>query len=285
LLRVYESLRKQTCKDFEWLVIDDGSTDSTEQIVKSWEGSADFPIRYISQSHQGKHAAFNRGVNEASGVMFAALDSDDTILPNTLERALNYWYQIPCPEKFVGVTGHCMDENGAFIGNRFPDDITDSDALEIRYKYKVKGEKWGLLRTSVLRQFPFPSIDGATFIPEGVIWSKIARSFKTRYVNECFRTYFQDCSANSDQLTKQPNPAVHAKAMAIWHCSILNDEIIWLRYAPKEFIRSAVHFARFSFHARKGLSSQFAALAHWRQKLLWFIGLPVGLVVYMVEKR
>lgn len=287
LYRVHDCLEKQTFKDFEWLIVDDGSTDGTEDLVRQWSSQSTFPIRYIYQPNQGKHIAFNRGVRDAAGWLFGQLDSDDSIFPTTLEDAIMHWREIGEVDinRFVGVVGLCVDQNGRIVGSRFPFDITDSDSLEIRYKHKVLGEKWGLLRTEVLRKFPFPDVGDARFVPESIVWSSIARSFKTRFVNKTFRVYYQDTSATSDQLTRQPCLGKDAAGMAIWHKSILDNELDYFRYSPKDFLRSAVHFVRFSLHAGSGVLHQIASLNSWQQRVLWFFGAPAGTIIYFYDKR
>src|SRR5689334_13163243 len=81
LARVHQSLRAQTFRDFEWLIVDDGSSDGTAAAAGAWEAASDFPIRYIRQPHAGKHRAYNLAIREARGRLFAVLDSDDTITP------------------------------------------------------------------------------------------------------------------------------------------------------------------------------------------------------------
>ena len=95
LSRVYQSLQRQTFKNFEWLIIDDGSTDTTPELIESWKKETDFPIRYTWQENQGINATINRGVKEAQGEFFLIIGSDDSFVPETLERFHFYWNAIP----------------------------------------------------------------------------------------------------------------------------------------------------------------------------------------------
>ena len=122
LHRVYDSLRAQTFRDFEWLVVDDGSTDGTGALVAAWRAEADFPIRYRYQENRGKHVACNRAVAEARGRFFLTLDSDDACVPQALARLNRHWEEIPEREQpgFSAVTVLCMDVAGRIVGDRFP---------------------------------------------------------------------------------------------------------------------------------------------------------------------
>ena len=147
LHRVYESLRAQTFRDFEWLVVDDGSTDETRALIEGWRDEANFPIRYYHQEeNQGKHVAYNRAVTLARGRLFLTLDSDDACVAHALERFNQYWNAIPEHErpKFSAITCLCADHKGHVLGKPFPDQVVDSDSLDCRYRLKVRGEKWGL---------------------------------------------------------------------------------------------------------------------------------------------
>lgn len=273
LSRVFDSLQAQTLRDFEWLIVDDGSTDGTRALVESW--TADFPIRYIFQEHGGKHRAFNRGVAAAHGELFLNLDSDDACVPRALEVFANAWAPIARDEGFSAVTALCVDEAGAVVGSRFPTDVCDSDSLEIRYRHKVTGEKWGFHRTRVLREFPFPDFDGV-FVPEGVVWAKIARRYKTRFINEPLRIYYQD--RGQEKLTRPAKMSRVARARALWHEERLNHDLDYFTAAPVEFLRNAVQLTRLSLHARK------APRVHGPGVLLALLGLPFGAALFGVDK-
>ncbi|AEG15315.1 glycosyl transferase family 2 [Desulfofundulus kuznetsovii DSM 6115] len=288
LCRVYESLKAQNLRDFEWLIVDDGSTDTTKELVEQWQREADFPIRYFYQENQGKHIAFNRAVKLAKGELFLPLDADDACVPETLERFWYHWNNIPeyLRDNFSGITCLCKDENGNIVGDKFPQDVMDSDELEMPHKYKVRGEKWGFHRTDVLKQFPFPELPRLGLIPESIVWNAIASRYKKRFVNEALRIYYS-AIPRPDQLTTQmkKNPAQHALGRRLYHKENLNNYIYWMRYDPIDFLKSAVNYIRFSFHRGIDFMKQWYELTNWKAKFLYIIALPLGWLVYLIDKR
>jgi glycosyltransferase involved in cell wall biosynthesis len=284
--RVYESLARQTFRDFEWLVVDDGSTDDTRTVVEGWREQADFSIRYFHQENQGKHVAFNHGVREAQGELFLTLDSDDACVPDALERFKCHWDAIPEADKmnFTSVSSRCKDQHGTIVGGDFPGAFVDSDSTEARYKYNIVDEMWGFNRTAVLKEFPFPVIDGS-YVPEGIIWSQIGQRYRTRFINEALRVYWIEDSDTSDQLTRIPIAPRMAAGSVMWHEHVLNDDVAWFRHAPGAFVRSALHYSRFSLHTGRGLGDQLGGLKNPLGRLLWMAALPAGLLVYMRDKR
>ncbi|BAZ12817.1 family 2 glycosyl transferase [Calothrix sp. NIES-4071] len=282
LHRVYESLEAQTYRDFEWLIVDDGSTDGTCELVKQWQKTASFPIRYICQDNSGKHIAFNRGVREAKGELFINLDSDDSCVPEALERFKYHWDTIPENQKkyFSDVTCLCKDRYGKVMGRTLPFDSIDSNWLEIRYRYKVVHEKWGFHRTDVLKQFPFTEQVKQTYIPETLVWHKISRKYKTRFINEHLRIYWTDTLS----IMRGGNVKSAAIGNRIMHQTILNEEVDWLRFDPLSFFRSAIHYSRFSFHRCISISEQFKQVQTVLGKVLWFVNLPIGYAVYLKDQ-
>jgi glycosyltransferase involved in cell wall biosynthesis len=283
LHRVYDSVRSQTFHDFEWLICDDGSTDETPRLVERWMREAPFAIRYVRQEHHGKHVAFNRGVREARGALFLGLDSDDACVPDALDRFKRHWDAIPASDRhrFSAVTALCQDQHGRLVGDRFPRDPTDSDSLEIRYRFRVKGEKWGFQRTAVLRDFAYPVWEGETHVPPSFVWRAIARRYKTRYVNEILRIYHVD--ERADQLSALGSRLKHAGALAAWYRYVLTEELDWFPVAPVRFLAAAVNHVRFSLHARRRPAAPRSAL-RGRARLLGLLALPVGIAVYARDR-
>ncbi len=284
LPRVRESLAAQTFTDFEWLIVDDGSTDGTAELVEGWRASAPFPIRYERQTNQGKHAAFNRGVALARGRFFLPLDSDDACLPQALERLRHHWLGIPEGQRarFAAVTALCQDGRGHRLGPPLPAPVLDSDAIEIKRRYKHVSEKWGFTLTEVLRRFPYPEIHGANFMPEDLVWGAIAAAgYRTRFVDECLRIYHQ----GHDQLTGGGLKRGQLAGLALWHRQTLNQEMDWLLTDPLGLLRSAVNFARFSFLTGAGLGEQWRGLADWRSRALWLAMAPAGALLAARDRQ
>jgi glycosyltransferase involved in cell wall biosynthesis len=278
LHRVYDSLVAQTNRDFEWLVVDDGSTEDIRSLVQAWQDEKKLPIRYIYQENGGKHTAHNRGVAEAQGEFFLNLDSDDECVPKALERFSYHWDSIPADQKprFSAVTCHCVDQHGRLVGDRFPRDPTDSDPLEIRYRYRVRGEKWGFHRTDVLREFPFPEDVKRTYIPESIVWNKIARKYKTRYVNEALRVFWSEGVSQG----ARGHPARNAIGRRLFHLTALNEELDWFRVAPARLFRSAINYARNSFHLGISLADQYRQIDSRGGRILWALGIPLAYLAY-----
>lgn len=283
LHRVHESLQAQTCRDFEWLIIDNGSTDGTADLVEGWQQGTEFPIRYLVQENSGVHVSWNRAVAEARGRLLLEIRSADTFVANALERFDAIWRAIPEEERagFSGVTVNCVDETGRLIGTEFPKPVLDSNSSEIRFRYKVKGEKWGFQRIDVMRDHPMPVVEGYLgYIPEAVVWRAIGRHYKTRYVNERLRVYWQD------QAQGLSGSRVQARAVGglLEAESLLNNDLRWFPQDPMAFLRKGAKYARCSFHVGRSISQQVRLLNSIPARILWAITLPVGWVYYQLDQ-
>ena len=275
--RVYSSLCRQTMKDFEWLIIDDGSTDGTESHVRMWQQEQRIDIRYWHQPNLGRHRAFNRAIQIARGDLFALLDSDDAIVANALERLLAHWHSIPEPDRsgFSGVTCLCTDQTGKLVGCPFPADRLDCRHFEAATHFGARGEKWGFHRTSVIRRFPFPEIAGEKFCAEGLVWNRIGRHYLMRHVNEQLKIYF----THDGSLTSNVNAIrVHSPNYA----RLYYREYLDLELPLHDHVKAAVNYVRFSVHA--GLTHSKTVRESGHSKLVRMV-YPIGLLVAKRDKR
>ena len=272
LVRTYESLCRQTYRNMEWLIVDDGSSDDTAERVHAWQRSALFPIRYFHQPNGGKHRAHNVAIAHASGELLAVLDSDDTLVPLAIERLVFHWKSIPEAEqdRFSGVTCLCTDERGELVGQAFPAPVLDCRHYELETVFRVSGEKWGCHRTSVLRQYEFPEIPGETHCPEGLVWNRIAKRYLVRHVNEPLRVYHRHGHGLIANLAQVLSHSPQGTRRYYQECLRLDAPWRWR-------LRCAANYMRYSLHAGVALGD---ALAESPSPVWTVLAAPAALACY-----
>ncbi|MGM9803093.1 MAG: glycosyltransferase family 2 protein [Muribaculaceae bacterium] len=244
--RVYASLLAQTCRDFEWVIVDDGSTDNTEAVVKQFIAEDELPIRYYYQKNGGKHRAINRGAREARGELMFIVDSDDSISPTAVAEIEWNYGAVRLDSQFGGISGCMASHSGVAITPLFPtvsqdsvgENFIDCNALDIRYKYHVKGDLAEVFRTSVLREFPFPEFDGENFCPEALVWNRIAQKYKLKYFDRIIyhRDYLPDGLTRRIVRIRMESPMASTT-----HYSELNGyDVPWVQK-----LKAAINYWRF----------------------------------------
>ncbi len=183
LERLYKSLVKQTDIDFEWLIVDDGSTDDTESLIKNWSASP-FKLNYIKTKNRGKHIAINIGAAKASGDWFFIVDSDDYLLPKAVETLKALQKQTPDTEDFAGFCTNVIYEDGSQNGNLVKYDVLDTDFITYSNYYHYTGEKPSCLKTSIWKEFPFPEYEDEKFCSEALVLRRMAKKYKVRFFNK-----------------------------------------------------------------------------------------------------
>lgn len=174
LPRLYESLIKQTFFGFEWLIVDDGSTDNTKEIVHSFD-SAPFPIRYIYKENGGKHTAYNLAVEKAAGELFFCVDSDDLLAPDAVEVIIK---NAPLIKDGAGILALKCATDGTLLSDNFPEGTSYAGLFRLNTEYGVKGELSIVFKTEVAKRFPFPTFHGERFVSEAVVYDRIDRNYE-----------------------------------------------------------------------------------------------------------
>ena len=199
LPQLYNSLLIQTDKNFVWLVIDDGSTDNTQELIEQWQKENLIEIRYIYQENQGMHGAHNTAYKNIDTELNICIDSDDYTPDDAVEKILAFW-QKHANDKVAGLVGLDIDKTGKVIGTAFPKDLKEATLTDVYHKYKVKGDKKLVYRTEVVKKYPqYPLFEGEKFVPLGYLYSLIDRDYKLLILNEplCIVEYMEDGSTRN----------------------------------------------------------------------------------------
>lgn len=270
----FNSLCKQSFKDFEWLVIDDGSIDDTEQVIEQFKRIADFPIMYIKTENHGKAAALNTSYNYVKSKYYMILDSDDEYLDDTLEKVYNAWNRIPKDEydRFWCVTGHCVDsDTGEIIGGKWPENI---NRLSGRRQHKLivkhkKGEKTSCRKIEILKKHPFPQYPETKFVSEGVVWGKIDKEYDQYCINDVLRIYHSNVpgslSKGKDIKTKY--------TYYYLNLFCLNECFSQLTY-NKSVRLSILNISRLAIIVKRPYKQVMKEINKWYKRILVTLGYP-----------
>lgn len=276
LHRVYDSLKSQTYQNFEWIVIDDGSQDHTKKVIDIFKNESALDIKYFYQENKGKHNAVNYAVSMAKGELFVIADSDDSFVPNSLQIFVDTWLSIPVHKRnlYKGISCRCIDEeNGKLIGNEpFKSAYLDISELDYRYKKKYTGELWGAVRTDIMKEFPFPNIEGLKFYPEMVIWDRMAKKYLTRYINDGLRIYYHD-QENATTFSKKNTR--YKENYYLW-LHYINEIWEYRKYDRKQFSKALVGLSRDGLLSGKKVSEIMKEINSIHRKFIVFILLPVS---------
>ena len=192
---LWESLRNQTVKNFEWLVVDDGSTDGTKELIEQLQSESDFPIRYIHKENGGKHTALNVGIATIENELTFIVDSDDTLTKDAVSSILRIH------QKYKGKVGLCgyaflrAFPDGKINGKEFSSNEKIASYIDARVNEDdTRADKAEVFLTCCLKEFPFPEYPKEKFLGEDLVWVRMARKYKMVHVNQVIYigNYMQD---------------------------------------------------------------------------------------------
>ena len=214
LKRTYESLVKQDCKDFKWLIVDDGSSDNTKKLVLEWQKKDNgFDIQYIYKKNGGMHTAHNVAYENIDTELNVCIDSDDMLAENAISKILKKWYQVK-DKGYAGIIGLDADFSGNIIGTGFPSGMEETTLVGY-YANGGSGDKKLVYRTDVINEYPpYPVFEGEKYVALGYKYRLIDQKYKLAVLNDvlCNVEYQLDGSSNSMLKQYIRNP----KGFAFW---------------------------------------------------------------------
>lgn len=250
--------------EVEWIVVDDGSSDNTEELFHQLREDNVLAFKYYYQKNQGKHVAMNFAAKQARGKFWLTIDSDDTILPDALVKYLKVWESIPIAEReaFCGVSARCIDSNGKIVGNKLPYQPMDVTFTELRMKYRIEGEMLEMFRVDVLKKYPFPEYDSRMrFCPEAISWFQMAKKYKLRVVDEPVRTYFYDASVS---IMREKSEKRSAANYYLW-LYLVNNLSMYFFSNPKKILKAYIGVSMDGFISKRNIANILTDIRGWRK--------------------
>ena len=262
----YEALLRQTCQDFEWLIIDDGSTDNTRELVAGWIKENKIPIRYHYQENQGMHGAHNTAYRLITTELNTCIDSDDFMPDNAVEKIVTFWKKQGSNE-VAGIIGLDADFQGNIIGTTFTEKQT---TLGNFYAQGGKGDKKMVYRTEIINQYPeYPLFKGEKYVSLGYKYELIDQDYPLLTLNEVLVKVEYRPDGSSMNMFRQyiKNPQGFA---------FIRKSSMQLAPTAKRRFMEAIHYVSSSLILK---NKRF--LQESPKKFLTLCAIPLGIALYL----
>lgn len=268
LFRLYESLKSQKNNDFEWLIIDDGSQDNTEEVVNSFIEEKKITIKYIKQSNGGKHTAYNTALNYATGEYFFCIDSDDWLNENFINKFIK---EIVESESY-GYIAYKTDSDGNLLSKKFPKDLVETTLFDLSEVYGCSGEFSIILKTNIAKKFKFPIFKNEKFIGESVVYDRIGEQYQFTLMKEIATI----CEYQNDGLTVNYNHIMKKNPSGF--CLYYMQRIDLTHPLFKKLVISG------KFHAFKLFSKNKNINYNGKNKMFVLFAKPLGVLFFIYYK-
>lgn len=289
LYPLYKNIDSFTFHDFEWIIVDDGSTDETSNIVERIKSEAHFPILYIKKNNEGKHTAYSIAISRAQGVYFVCLDDDDLFPSTSLQIFDEQWKMLESSKEydlFWEVRGRVQRADGSIVT---PTLNIDSDYNDVNYRLRFGGiEMQACQKTSVLRKEAcvpkdFLFKEQCSNFPEGIRWSRAARKYKTRFINDVVRCYI---NRGGEALTK-PNYG-RGRSLAKTYNLIIHEIYslnengdLMKRYYKKMYLKTMLALSYHQCCVKANLSKYLNSKL---DKAILLLFIPLSYLLFLIRK-
>ncbi len=273
LVRTYESMCRQKCRDFEWLIIDDGSTDNTASLVDDWKRENRVTIQYIHKENGGLHTGYNKAIELIDTELCMCVDSDDWLPNDAVEKIVSFWNKYKS-DKVAGILGLDFTKEGKPLGGFLPNSVREMKFIELGYKYHHYGDVKMVHRTELLKAIaPMPSFGNEKYFNPIYLFHKVDMNYPLLVLNEnlCFVEYQADGMTNSifKQYVDSPRSFSELRKLVMSRPDVPLSMIF----------RNAIHYVSSQIMIGNG-----AWLKESPKPLMTFIAAPFGCILYLYIK-
>lgn len=270
--QVYDSLKTQNCKDFMWLVIDDGSNDNTKNLINSFIEEGLVEIEYFWQPNKGMHGARNLAYAKVDTEINVIIDSDDWLADNATEKIITFWNDNKS-ENIAGIISLNSKTNGEIIGGKFPQKFKKITVTDMHDKLNMRGDKKFIYRSELTKKFPYPEFEGENYFPASYKFRLLDLKYQMLLMNEVICVV--DYNENSATLGRIKQYKTCSKGFSFYR-----NEMIRISDNPKYISRQTIHYIATSLFSK---DKKFIKNSH--KKLYTIFLLPVGIAFYFYLKN
>lgn len=272
LERLYKNLCEQEYQNFEWLIIDDGSTDNTREIIENYKREGKLNIQYFYKENGGKHTAINFGLEKAQSDIFFLLDSDDFLEKSATKVVAEKWDVIRNTPSLCGIVGLSKFLNKEVRTDAFPEDDWVVSFTDIYFKYKILGDKPVAFKTSVMKEFPFPDKKGIHFVFEAVSWHEMSKKYNVLAVNDLL----QYKEYTEDGITRNTYKKDYVKGLAFSFFHLVKNRTYPFAKYPHHFLWNYIHLAINSLLSGESYFNQLSLI----DKIIYLMFYPRAYYTY-----
>ncbi len=271
LHQVYESLLRQSSDDFIWLIIDDGSSDNTRELVDGWKRDNKIEIEYIYKENGGMHTARNRAYELVKTELNIIIDSDDWMTDDAVKKIVAFW-QKNGNQKYSGIISNNISSKGVLVGTQLPQ-IKSCTLTDLFGKHGAKGDKKLILRSDLSCLYPYPEFEGEKFYPASYKFRLLDLHYEMLIMNEF--TCVVDYNENSMTYNKFAQYKSCSKGFAHYR-----NEMIRISKSPKYIIKEMIHYI-----AESRMAKNKHYIVKSSKPLVTLICLPIGLIYYLYLQK